>query len=195
MDCQTEDPVWFALRVRSNFERKTGDLLAYKGYPVFSPMYRKSRRDHTGVKESTYPLFPGYIFCSFDPYNRLPVLTTPGIVHIVGIGKSPVPVDSRELNNIRAVVSAGAGVCPRTYLSVGETIRIERGPLAGIEGILEEFRSCYRVVVSVTLLQRSVAAEVNAAWLQPIRRFCPLSPPGLLFDGAAPASPGFEDLD
>jgi transcription antitermination factor NusG len=157
-------------------------------------MYVKSRRGRSGVKESMHPLFPGYIFCSFDPYNRLPVLTTPGIVHIVGIGKSPVPVDRKELDNVRAVVSGGAGVCPRSYLNVGQTIRIERGPLAGVEGILEEFRSCYRVVVSVTLLQRSITAEVNAAWLQPIRRFCPQPQPGLLFDGAAPGARGIEDL-
>jgi transcription antitermination factor NusG len=112
------------------------------------------------------PLFPGYIFCRLNLQYRLPVLTTPGVIQIVGHNRQPVPVDESEIKGIQAMVTSGFPSEPWPYLKVGDRVRIECGPLEGLEGILVEVRGAHRFVLSVTLLQRSVAAEIDPAFLK-----------------------------
>ena len=116
------------------------------------------------------PLFPGYVFCQFDRMNRLPILTVPGIVHIVGIGRSPMPVDDTEIASIQAAVKSGLPSQPWPFLEAGDKVRIERGPLSGVEGILLGFRGQQRLVLSITLLQRSVGVLVDTALVRMISR-------------------------
>lgn len=158
---------WFALRVKSNHEALSSEILRHKGLPVFLPTYRCRKQWSDRIKVLDQPLFPGYLFCSFDPHNRLPVLTTPGVVQLVGAGKEPLPVEPREIEAIRAIVESGIPALPHPFLSVGQNVRIEKGPLAGLEGILQEFRRNYRIVLSIRLLQRAISAEVDSAWLEP----------------------------
>ena len=161
------DP-WFAIRVRSQYEKITAVVLRNKGYEEFAPMYRSRRYWSDRVKELDLPLFPGYIFCRFDLLHRLPVLTSPGIVSIVGLGKNPEPVEDQEIARIRAIVNSGALAYPWPFLRSGQKIAITRGPLSGVEGFLVSFKNQYRLVVSITLLQRSVAAEVDRDSIQPL---------------------------
>src|SRR5258708_691118 len=91
---------WFALHVRSNFERTASTILRSKGYEEFLPTYRAKRRWSDRIKEEDFPLFPGYLFCRLDQHDRLPVLSTSGVVQIVGIGKTPIPVAAAELEAI-----------------------------------------------------------------------------------------------
>jgi transcription antitermination factor NusG len=114
------------------------------------------------------PLFPGYVFCQLNPLNRLPILSIPGVVCVVGIGRTPVPVDETEIAAIRAAVKSGLPSQPWSYLQVGHRVRIEYGPLRGAEGILLGFGKDQRLVLSVSLLQRSVAVEVDEAWIMPM---------------------------
>jgi transcription antitermination factor NusG len=114
------------------------------------------------------PLFPGYIFCRLDQDRRLPILTIPGAVHFVGIGKIPAPVDEAEIAAIQHAVRSGFAVEPWAYLRVGQLVRLDGGPLAGLEGILVETKNECRVVVSVSLLQRSVAVEIERDWVTPL---------------------------
>lgn len=160
---------WFALRVRSNFERVTSSVLRQKGFEEFVPTCRTKRRWSDRIKEIDRPLFPGYVFCRFDPTRLLPILRTPGVVHIVGGRKIPCPVDDAEMKSLQALVASQVLVAPYSFLRLGQRVAIRYGPLAGVEGVLESFRSGYRIVVSITLLQRSVAAEVDADWIKPIR--------------------------
>src|SRR5262245_31321672 len=127
---------WFALRIRSQKEKIVAAALHSKGYEQFLPLYRCRRRWSDRVKEFELPLFPGYLFCRFDPNNRLPILVTPGVMLIVGIGKMPVPVDEGELAAIQSIVTSGLNTEPWPYLQIGQEVRIERGSLEGVEGIL-----------------------------------------------------------
>jgi len=159
---------WYALRVRSKFEHQASATLRGKGYQEFLPVYRSQRRWSDRVKELHLPLFPGYLFCRLDVECRLPVLTTPGIVGIVGVGKTPVPVSDEEIAAVQAVIRSGLPAQPWPCLTVGSRILIERGPLAGVEGIALNVDKKYRLVVSVPLLQRSVAVEIDREWARPI---------------------------
>jgi transcription antitermination factor NusG len=160
----TEQP-WFAVQVRTRYENMTATGLRGKGYEPFVPMYKSRRRWSDRIKEIQLPLFPGYLFCRLNPENRLPILTTPGVVQIVGVGRKPIPLEESEVEAIQAVVSSGLSREPWPYLQVGNRVRIEYGPLADREGILLAFKGQYRIVLSLTLLQRSVAVEVDHAWV------------------------------
>lgn len=159
---------WFAIRVKSQYEKITAVSLHNKGYEEFAPMYRSRRYWSDRVKELDLPLFPGYIFCRFNPLHRLPVLTSPGIVAIVGLGKNPEPVEDCEIARIQAIVSSGVLAFPWPFLRAGQKVTVTRGPLRGVEGFLVTSKNQFRLVVSIHLLQRSVAAEVDRDCVQPI---------------------------
>jgi transcription antitermination factor NusG len=159
---------WFAVRVRSKHERIAAVHLRERGYEEFSPSYKTERRWSDRKKELDQFLFPGYVFCRFDPWDRLPVLTAPGVVDLVGFGKTPAPVPDHEIESIRRMVQSGLFVMPWPFLELGHRVLIERGPLAGVEGILDEVKGKCRLVVSVHLLQRSVSAEVDRSWIRPL---------------------------
>lgn len=161
---------WFALRVKSNFERTTALHLRERGYEEFLPTYTARSRWSDRIKAVEKPLFPGYVFCNFNPSLRLPVLTTPGVLHIVGIGKEPVPVDRRELTAVWATLQSGLLLRSWPFLQVGERVVVERGPLMGVEGVVTHLKGTYRLVVSITLLQRSIAAEIEREWIRPLHR-------------------------
>ena len=159
---------WFALRIKSNFEKVSGQILEQKGYEVFLPTYRTRNRWSDRTKVIDRPLFSGYLFCRFDQNQRLPILVTPGIVSVVGVGKTPMPVAEQEIEAIQAILRSGLPATPWPFVSVGQRLLIEKGPLSGVEGILQEIKNSYRFIVSVNLLQRSVAAEVDASWVRPV---------------------------
>jgi transcription antitermination factor NusG len=163
---------WFAVYTQTLREQHVASLLRYKGYTEFVPLYKLRRRWSDRFKEVELPLFPGYFFCRLDPGNRMPILSTPGVKGIVGFGKNPAPVCGSEVEAIRTIVTSGQAALPWNFLQAGAMVRVEEGPLRGLEGILVDIRSQYRVVVSVTLLQRSVAVEVDREWVRPLRRPC-----------------------
>ena len=156
---------WFALQVRIRHEQATAAFLQYKGYEWFLPLHKCKRRWSDRTKEFKLPLFPGYLFCRFDPLLRLPILKTPGVLSILGIGKTPVPVDEAEIAALQSIVQSGLLTEPWPFLQIGQRVQIEYGPLAGLEGIIINSKSHQRFIVSVTLLQRSVAVEMDGAGL------------------------------
>jgi len=160
---------WFALRLRSNYERIAASHLRERGYVEFAPSYKVERRWSDRKKLLDQFLFPGYLFCRFDPNDRLPVLTVPGVVDVVGFGKMPEHIPDGEIERVRRMVDSGLFVTPHPYVQVGQAVLIERGPLSGIEGILEEVKGKTRLIVSVNLLRRSVSAEVDRHWIRPIQ--------------------------
>ena len=164
---QTAFP-WYALQVRPRFEKAIASALLNKGYEGFLPLYRCKRRWSDRIKELQVPFFSGYLFCRLDINKRLPVLTTPGVTKIVGIGKEPHPVEETEIDALQATVISGLQVEPRSYLNVGQKVRIERGPLSGIEGILTSLKGFHRLVVSVHLLQRSISVDIDESWAMPV---------------------------
>jgi transcription antitermination factor NusG len=159
---------WFAVRIRARQERLIASALHNKGYEVFLPLYVSRRRWADRFKELELPLFPGYLFCRFDVQKRLPILMTPGVLQIVGTNNAPLPIEDVEIAAVQSIVLSGLAAEPWPYLRTGETVRIERGSLSGVEGILVAVKKPYRVVVSVTLLQRSVAVEIDQDWMSPV---------------------------
>jgi transcription antitermination factor NusG len=162
------DSKWYALRVRSRHEDAVAKHLDARGLESFLPLYKSQRRWSDRFKEIEVPLFAGYVFCHFNVMNRLPILTIPGVVHVVGIGKIPAPIDESEITAIQVAVKSGLPTEPWPSLSVGDRVRIEHGPLVGVEGILLGVRGHQRLLLSVTLLQRSVAVQVDGDWVQPV---------------------------
>ena len=166
---------WFALQVRTRFENGVAAFLGGKGYEWFLPTYRVRRRWSDRVKESEQPLFPGYLFCKFDPQDRLPILKTPALIGIVSTARVPTPVQEMEIMALRALVNSDVPRQPWPFLQIGQRVRIECGALAGIEGILLQHKGTDRLVLSVTLLQRSVATEIDASMVVPVSSRPPVS--------------------
>src|SRR5271156_4658439 len=154
---------WFALQVRTRHELGVADYLCGQDYEWLLPLYKCRKRWSDRIKEVETPLFPGYLFCRFNPQDRLPILKTPGVIQIVGFKTGPAVVDEAEIRSIQTLVAAGVPHQPWPFLAAGDRVRIESGPLLGLEGILTEVRRSYRLVLSVTLLQRSVAVEIDSA--------------------------------
>lgn len=159
---------WFALQIRSRWEATTAGLLQNKGLETFLPTYSTKRKWSDRVKVVDSPLFPGYVFCRFDVHNRLPVLITPGVLSVVGRGKTPISVDDREILSIQAAVGAGIQMEPWPYVEIGERVRIKDDVFDGMEGILTSLKGSDRVVISVTLLRRSVALEIDRSRITPL---------------------------
>lgn len=176
---------WYAVHVRPRFESQMSTVLRSKGYEEFLPTYRCRHRWSDRAKELDLPLFPGYLFSRFDVRERLPILKSPGVIAIVGSGKTPIPISDEEIEAIRAIVRSGLPVEPWTHLTVGSKVLIEAGPLAGLEGIVVNVDKRFRLVVSVPLLQRSVGVEIERSWVRPVceKPLVKSSPAGLADSG------------
>lgn len=147
---RTDSYSWFALTARPRHEKSVAENLRSKGLESFVPLYRARRQWAHGVTYVDLPLFPGYVFCRFAHAGRLPVLKTPG-----------APVADQEIKRIQAIQASGLPAQPWPYPRVGQRARIERGSLAGLEGVLIREKESLRVVVSVESLHRAVAVEIG----------------------------------
>jgi transcription antitermination factor NusG len=156
---------WYALQVRSRKENYVASQIMSQGYECLLPTYKSIRKWSDRVKELEQPLFPGYLFCRFDFQQRRPLVTTPGVLQIVGSGRTAIAVPEEEIRALQMAVSSELPKQPWPYLEVGQKVRVNYGTLTGLEGILVNLKGNHRVVVSVTLLQRSVAMEVETSWL------------------------------
>lgn len=159
---------WFALRVRSNFEETSYKSLCGAGLEAFLPGVKILRRWSDRVKVVNKPLFPGYVFSRFDPTQRADILRTPGVVHIINSSGVPLPIPESELNYIRTVILADLESAPHPFIRVGERMRIVHGPLVGAEGVITTANGSTALILSISLLQRSIAVKVEPDWLQPV---------------------------
>jgi len=162
--------LWYALSTRSRFENVVDLHLQARGYETFLPTYVEKRKWSDRIKSVSLPLFPGYMFCRFDINDRLPVLMVPGVNFVVGVGRTPLPVDENEIASLQQAIGSGQPIAPCTYLNVGQTVVIERGRLQGLRGIVVRIKNMDRLVVSVSLLMRSVAVELDSDAVKPV---CP----------------------
>jgi transcription antitermination factor NusG len=159
---------WYALQVASRCEKAVASGLALRGYTGFLPLFRSRRRWSDRVQDVDLPLFNGYVFCRLDVNNRLPVLLIPGVVRIVGLGKTPIPVDEHEMVAVQAVVNSGLLAQPWPFLKTGQAVTIEEGPLRSVTGILSEVDGSEHLIVSITLLQRSLAVAIPRYAVRPV---------------------------
>ena len=165
--------LWYALQVRPRRESMAAEILRNKGYKPFLPTYKSKRRWSDRTKILELPLFSGYLFCRFDLETRLPILTTPGVNSIVGAGRIPQAVDETEIEAIRTMINSGVACDPYPHLPAGQLVRVGYGSLEGLTGVVQKHRNEYRLIISVTLLMRSVSVEIDRAWLTPIHSSFP----------------------
>lgn len=157
---KTDD--WYALHVRTRHEKAVAEALRSKGYEEFLPLYRARRQWSQRIAEIDLPLFPGYVFCRFvnaQPGSR--IVTTPGVMGIIGFGGKPIPVDQNEMAAIRRVLETGIATEPWKFTPAGQRVRVIHGPLAGLEGIFVEAKTNHRLLLSLSLLQRAVAIQMD----------------------------------
>lgn len=166
---------WFAVQTKPRHEQTVAAALAGRQLEAYVPTYKAQRQWSDRVKRMDLPLFGNYVFCRMNPEVRLPVLTIPGVARIISFGNGPVPIDDAEIQAIQKVLASQLPVEPCPYVA-GDSVVIRSGPLKGTTGILlhaAEQKGRYRLVVSVSLLQRSIAVAIDAVDAMPT----PLAPP------------------
>jgi len=155
--------------VRSRSESIAEVALRRQSYETFLPTYTEGRRYADRIKKIQAALFPGYLFCRFDPNHRLPILKTFGVIEVLSLGGTPAPVAESELTSLKRIASSDQSTKPWPYVKVGDVARIEFGALAGLEGVLIAEKGSNLLVLSVSLLQRSVALQIDSSWVRPVR--------------------------
>jgi transcription antitermination factor NusG len=171
--CSTEpapypQPCWYAVYTYSNHERRVADQLEGRNVEHFLPLYDSVRRWKDRRVTLKLPLFPGYLFVHLALHDRMRVIQVPGVVRLVGFNSVPTPLRDREVEIIRSGLSESLRAQPHPFLTVGRRVRINSGPLAGLDGVLKRKKSNLRVVVSLGLIQRSIAVEVDAGDVVPV---------------------------
>lgn len=170
MNLNAYDNCWCAVQVTPRHEVIVSAILRSKGYEEFLPMYRVKRQWSDRRKEIETPLFTGYVFCRLNSGIPWSIVTTPGVVRIVGTRKEINVIEDREIDAIQLVLKAGVRVEPCAYAKIGDRVRITNGPLTGVEGIVTGYKNQQRLVLSVNLIQSSVAVEVDGYNLVPVNR-------------------------
>src|SRR5215813_8984817 len=125
---------WFAVQVKSTHEKRVASLLEYQAYECLLPTFSSRRRWSDRIKRVELPLFPRYVFSQFAISVRVPILKTPSVIGIVGIGATPTPIDDQEIANIQRVVKLGFDLSPHPFLQVAQRVRINNGSRSGMEG-------------------------------------------------------------
>lgn len=156
------DQQWFVVYTKHQHESAVATLLGAKGLDVFYPTYVSLRRWKDRRKAVTLPLFPGYVFFA-GLKRRAEILATPGVFTILTFGDTPAQIPSEEVEAIRCAVRSSLPVQPCPYLTIGDTVTVMSGPLAGVTGILQKLKGSCRLVISVELLGRSAAVEIDAS--------------------------------
>jgi len=159
--------LWFAAYTKHQHEKRAADLLAKKGMETFLPTYRDVRRWNDRMKTLILPLFPCYLFVRTVVDQKLDILKTPGIFHIVESDGKACVVPDEEIAALRRLV-LNESIRPHAFLNSGDHVRIVSGALAGIEGILVRLKNHHRVVVSIELLRKSLAVEMDLGALEPL---------------------------
>ncbi|MGB7264010.1 MAG: UpxY family transcription antiterminator [Terracidiphilus sp.] len=162
-----DDFAWWALYTRHQHEKVVAEMLAAKGFDVFLPLYESTRRWKDRRKVLSLPLFPCYVFVRGGLDRRLQVVTTPGVHMILYRGDKVAVIPEREMDAIQRVVAEPSRVGPHPFLKCGARVRVTRGALEGVEGILLRKKNVCRLILSVDMLAQSVAVEVHAWDVEP----------------------------
>lgn len=163
------DEAWYAVHTRSRHERKVAAELNRRGFEIYLPEYPSWSRRRDRRQRITRVLFPGYLFVHTPlcPARRLDIIQAPSVVAIVGVAKRPVPIPDEEVESIRRLLGAASDAEPRSGLARGQLVQVLDGPLRGVIGRVEQAERGRRIVVSVELLGRSVAANLETEALAP----------------------------
>ena len=168
MPSEFVEPRWYAAYTCAKHEKRVTAELEARAVEHFLPLYNSVRRWKDRQMRLDLPLFPGYVFVRLALRDRLRVLQIPSVVRLVSFGGQPYPLSDREIESLRTAILNALRIEPHPYLAVGFPVRIVRGPLAGAEGILARKKNLCRVVLTLDLIARSAAVEVDAADIERI---------------------------
>lgn len=154
------EPRWYAACTRSRHEKTVAEYCTQRSITNFVPLYESVRRWRNGRHRVSLPLFPGYAFVRIALTNRLDVLKVPGVVRLVGFNGFPAPLADAEIETLQRALASGLRVAPYPHLTVGRRVRIKSGPLAGFRGEIVYLKRGSRLILSIDLIERSVAVEV-----------------------------------
>jgi transcription antitermination factor NusG len=186
IDRRLESNPWCAIYTRHQHEKTVSEMLEAKGFEVFLPLYESTRKWKDRRKVLSLPLFPCYVFVRGAIERRLPVLTTPGVHMIISRGERVATVPEDEIDAIRRTVDGHFRVEPHPFLRCGERVRVVRGSLEGVEGVLTRKKNLYRLVLSVEMLAQSVAVEIDAMDVVPVIQRNVMSLSSALAQNSAP---------
>lgn len=158
---------WYVAYTSARHEKAVARQLDARKVNTFLPLYQAVRFWNGRRAEVQLPLFPGYVFLRISLSERLRVLQVPGVVHLVGVRGRLAPIADSEIEALRQICS-NARAMPHPFLTIGKRARVGSGPLAGLEGLVVRRKGSLRFVLSITLIQRSVAVEMDAADLEPV---------------------------
>src|SRR6185437_7268059 len=161
-------PHWYALYTNPRHEKVVAKQLHERCVENFLPLYRTWHRWKDRRKQVELALFPGYVFVRIEEHNKLQVLKIPGAVNLVTFNGKLAAVPEPEIEALRNALDNQVFAEPCPYLQVGRKVRVVRGPMAGAQGILSRKKDRYRVVISVEVLMRSVALEIDGADLEAV---------------------------
>jgi transcription antitermination factor NusG len=162
----TEPKSWFAVQVKRAHETIVAEHLHTNGFSVVLPLYRAKKEWSDRTKDVDLPLFPGYVFCQFEPAEHLRVEILPSVTGIVSFGRKFAAIDPAEIAAIQSVLATGLKVAPWPKLEPGRKVQIHRGPLRGLIGVVVGDKSCHRLILSVTMLNRSISVEMDRGWFR-----------------------------
>ncbi len=161
---------WYALHTHHQHEKLVAQTLTSKGFEAFLPLHRGVRQWSDRSKILWLPLFPCYVFLRGGMTRRADVLATPGIHGFVTFGEKPAPIPEGEIEAVRRAIETRLSVEPHPFLRRGDWVRVKWGPLEGVEGILLRKKGVSRLVLSVALLERSIATEVDVSSVELLAR-------------------------
>jgi transcriptional antiterminator NusG len=159
---------WLALQVKARAEKAVARQLSAKGYEEFVPTYRKRRTASGRVSGAELPLIPGYVFCRFSLQGHAHIVTTPGVIRVVSAGTTWLPVADDEIEALQRVAASPVAVEPWAGVQIGQPVEVAAGPLAGVRGALLRIGTGRRLIITVQILQRSVAVEIDQDALLPV---------------------------
>ena len=162
------DSGWWALYTRHQHEKVVAEMLEAKGLVVFLPLYESIRRWKDRSKTLALPLFPCYVFVRGEMGRHLQVVSTPGVHMVLTNGERAAIIPDEEIEAIRRTLEGSLRVEPHPFLRVGERVRVTRGSLQGVEGVLVRKKNLYRLVLSVDMMAQSVAVEIDATDVEPV---------------------------
>ena len=152
---------WYALCTAPRHEKRVAGQIGRYGVTCFLPLYRSVRRWKDRRKELELVLFPGYVFVRIAPRDRLQVLRLPGAIRLVTQNGQPAALPEDEIESLQSRLAVSGNFEPHPYLRAGRRVRVRRGPMQGLEGIILRTKDCCRVVFSMDLIMRSIAVEVD----------------------------------
>ena len=159
---------WHAIYTRHQHEHTISQILLNKGFEVFLPVYECVRQWKDRRKTLLVPLFPCYVFVRGEMSRRQQILTTPGVHTILSTGEGPAEIPASEIESIRRAMQVQPNLEPHPFLTCGERVRVIRGSLSGVEGILLRKKGTHRLILSVEMLAQSASVEIDAFEVEPV---------------------------